>query len=118
MALVQSASKQGRAVREPFVARGREDLFAQLCAVIHILAPRWAENGSATILIIGPGLTRALVQSTFDEICEHHHVVGIELRFQEREGKPLRAIFRPSRSAEARESTRRPGSDPRLPALT
>jgi hypothetical protein len=118
MAFVQSASKQGRAVREPFVARGREDLFRQLCAVIHVLAPRWDENGSATILVIGPGLTRALVKSTFDEICEQHHVVGIELRFQEREGTPLRAIFRPARSAGARESATRPGNNPRLPALT
>jgi hypothetical protein len=40
-------------------------------------------------------ITRADVQSAFDEISEQYHVAGIELRFDQQNGGPLQAIFEP-----------------------
>ena len=65
-----------------------------MCAVVFDLAPRWGDKGAA-IVVRSSLLTRAAVQSVFDEISEKYHVAGIGLRFDQRDGRPLHAIFEP-----------------------
>jgi hypothetical protein len=60
--------------------------------VVFALAQRWGDEGAA-IVVTSPLLTRADVQSAFDEISEKYHVAGIDLRFDEQDGEPLQAIF-------------------------
>jgi hypothetical protein len=81
----------------PLEVRSPRELFRQTSAVVFDLAPRWgAVDDSAAIVVTSPLLTRADVQSAFDEISEKYHVAGITLRFNQQDGGPLKAIFEPS----------------------
>jgi hypothetical protein len=96
MMVVHSASQQGSIGHESLEARSRQEIFRQICAVVFDVAPRWRwSDGDAAIVVTSPLLTRADVQSAFDEISEKYHVAGIGLRFEEQAGGPLRAIFEP-----------------------
>lgn len=100
MVLVDSASKQGRIDHELLEARSRPEIFRHICAVVFDVAPRWGTEGDgfdegAAIVVTSPLLTRADVQSLFDEISEKFHVAGIDLRFDQQDGGPLQAIFEP-----------------------
>jgi hypothetical protein len=94
MAPLHSATKHGSAGDEPLEARSRQEVFRQMSAVVFDLAPRWGDKGAA-IVVRSSLLTRAAVQSVFDEISEKYHVAGIRLRFDQRDGWPLHAIFEP-----------------------
>jgi len=95
MVLAYSAPKQGRIGHEPLEARSRREIFRHICAVVFDVAPRWGDaiDEGAAIVVTSPLLTRADVQSVFDEISEKYHVAGIALRFDEQDGRPLQAIF-------------------------
>ena len=76
-----------------FSAGSRQELFERICAVVLDIAPNWCEEDRAVIVITNPRLSRADVQSVFDMVDEKYHLVGIELRFDQPDGEPLRAIF-------------------------
>lgn len=97
MMLAHSAPRQGRIGDEPLEARSRREIFRHICAVVFEVAPRWGDaiDEGAAIAVTSPLLTRADVQSVFDEISEKHHVAGVALRFDEQYGRPLQAIFEP-----------------------
>jgi hypothetical protein len=125
MMRTHSASKQGSIGHEPLKARSRREIFRHICAVVFDVAPRWGDaiDAGAAIVVTSSPLTRADVQSAFDEISEQYHVAGIDLRFDQQNGGPLQAIFEPiDRSdphralppALARRSLTREGSDQRL----
>jgi hypothetical protein len=101
MVLTHSASKQGRIGHQPLEARSRREIFRHICAVVFDVAARWGDrwgdaiDEDAAIVVTSPLLTRADVQSVFDEISEKYHVGGIALRFDEQDGRPLQAIFEP-----------------------
>jgi hypothetical protein len=65
--------------------------------VVLDMAPSWGDEG-AVIVVTSPLLTRADVQSAFDQISEKYHVAGIDLRFDQQDEGPLQAIFEPSRA--------------------
>ena len=99
MALVHSAARQGRIAQGPLEARSRREVFRHTCAVVLDRAPRWGDEG-AVIVVTNPLLTRADVQSAFDEISEKYRVAGIGLRFDQQDGGPLQAIFEPTGRAD------------------
>jgi hypothetical protein len=68
-------------------------LFERICAIVLDIAPNWCEEDRAVIVITNPQLSRADVQSVFDEVDEKYHLVGIELRFDESDGEPLCAVL-------------------------
>jgi hypothetical protein len=78
---------------ERLYARTRQDLVERICTVVLDIAPNWCEEDRAVIVITNPRLSRADVQSVFDMVDEKYHLVGIELRFDQPDGEPLRAIF-------------------------
>jgi hypothetical protein len=97
MVLAHSAPRQGRIGHEPLEARSRREIFRHICAVVFDVAPRWGDaiDEGAAIVVTSPLLSRADVQSVFDEISEKYHVAGIALRFDEQDGRPPQAIFEP-----------------------
>ena len=94
MVLVRSTSRQARIAAEPLEARSRREIFRHTCAVVFDLAPTWGDEGAAMV-VKNPLLTRADIQSAFDQISEKYHVAGITLRFDEQDGGRLQAIFEP-----------------------
>jgi hypothetical protein len=82
--------------RPLLVARSHQEVFKCVHTVVLDIAPTWADEG-ATVAVTGPLLTRAEVQSAFDQISEKYHVSGIDLCFSEEDGGRLQAIVRPSR---------------------
>lgn len=76
----------------PLEAGSRQEIFRETSAVVFKVAWTLGDE-SATIALTNPRLTRADVQSVFDEISEKHHVAGIDLRFDEQVGGGLRAIY-------------------------
>jgi len=80
-------------------ARSRREVILRTCAVVLDLAQTWGDDGAA-VVVMHPLLTRADVQSAFDEISEKFRVGGIDLCFAEHESGRLQAIFQAqSRSA-------------------
>ena len=80
-------------------ARSRREVILRTCAVVRDLAQTWGDDGAA-VVDMHPPLTRADVQSAFDEISEKFCVSGIDLCFGEHESGRLQAIFQAhSRSA-------------------
>ena len=73
-------------------AGARQEVFRRTCAVVLDLAQTWGDEGLA-IMVLSPPLTRADVQSAFDEISEKFSVAGIELRFGEHESGCPQAVF-------------------------
>ena len=94
MMIVDSASTPGRVGHELRQARSRRELFRHTCEAVVDMAPRWGDEGTA-IVVTSPPLTRADVQSVFDEISEEYDIAGIQLRFVEQNGGSLQAIFEP-----------------------
>jgi hypothetical protein len=78
---------------ERLSAGSRQELFERICTVVLDIAPKWCEEDRAVIVVTNPRLSRADVQSVFDVVDEKYHVVGIELRLDQPDGEPLRAIF-------------------------
>jgi hypothetical protein len=105
MAPLRFASRQSMTGDEQLEARSRQEIFRHMCAVVFDLAPRWGDRG-AEIVVTGSLLTRAAVQSVFDEISEKYHVGGIGLRFDQRDGRLLRVIFEPIDRTAPRHSRR------------
>jgi hypothetical protein len=95
--LMHSASQQDSIGQEPLEARSRREIFRHTCAVLLDMAPSWGDEG-AVIVVTSPLLTRADVQSAFDQISEKYHVAGIDLRFDQQDEGALQAIFEPSRA--------------------
>ncbi len=80
-------------------ARSRREVILRTCAVVLDLAQTWGDDGAA-VVVMHPLLTRADVQSAFDEVSEKFRVSGIDLCFGEHESGRLQAIFQAqSRSA-------------------
>lgn len=75
-------------------ARTRQELFRLTSSVVHDGAPTWGDRHTGFV-VANPLLTRADVQSVFDEISEKHNVAGIALRFEKRPDERLQAIFEP-----------------------
>lgn len=94
MVHAHSASKRVSSRHESIEARSRQEIFRHIRAVVLDVAPGWGDDGAA-IVVTSPPLTRADVQSAFDEISEKYHVGGIDLHFDEEAGGPLKAVFGP-----------------------
>ena len=77
-------------------ARSRQELFANICAVVLGVALGWGDEDVA-IVVSHPPLVRGDVERAFREICEKHQVAGIELSFNELASGSLQAIFGPGR---------------------
>ena len=73
-------------------ARSRREVILRTCAVVLDLAQTWGDDGAA-VVVMHPLLTRADVQSAFDEVSEKFRVGGIDLCFAEHESGRLQAIF-------------------------
>ena len=94
MVLVRSTPRQARIGSEPLEARSQHEIFRHTCAVVFGLASAWGDEGAAMV-VTNPLLTRADIQSAFDQISEQYHVAGITLRFDEQDDGRLQAIFEP-----------------------
>jgi hypothetical protein len=107
VANVQLPLKQGNIGQEPLAARSRREIFRHISAVVLDVAPTWGDEDTA-IVATSPLVTRADIQSVFDEITEKYHVAGINLRFDVQAGCPLRAILEPAGRADPQQRVLQP----------
>jgi hypothetical protein len=81
---------------QPVIVSSRQELFHQICKIVHEIAPSWRVEdvgGSAVIILTNPQLGCTDVQSIFDEIAEKYHVAGIGLHFDKPGGWPVHVTF-------------------------